>query len=211
MKTVMKNVKAGVIGAITFGTLAFFAGCGGCSSPGDRTAAVVPSGGIPRMEFREEGAGERILGKSYASATGGYAIRPPAGWSRTRIGAGNPSLAGEAGFTDTATGNTMEIGAIRGAKTPVSDADLQKLRASLEQAVRKSGKATLVGSDLYLFGKLKVVQTASRAAGRMVLHFVLFSSRGRALNLAFTVAEKGYRKTARAIEACVASLKFPAP
>ena len=161
------------------------------------------------MHFRAADPDDPLLAKPFSEKKAFYAIRPPAGWKKAALSAGEKPLQYGVKFKDLKTPDFMTLGLLEGGPKDLSIESMSLFRGDYLGTVRKSGLGKVVGSDLFRFKHYTCLQVMARKGNNLALQLLIFDQPGQFLQLAFSVDQSRYHGLARALEACIASLEWP--
>ena len=164
---------------------------------------------IDNMNFRPVEESDPLLAGKFNEAKAFYSIRPPAGWKKTSLTAGEKALQFGVRFQDPKNSDCMTLGMLEGGPKEFTIEALSRFRGDYLRTVREKGLGRIVGSDLFHFKHFYCIQVIARNKSTVVLQLLIFDQPGAFLQLAYSVDPGRYHALARAMEASIASLEWP--
>lgn len=165
---------------------------------------------IDEMNFRGVEEDDPLLAKRFSQKQAFYSIRPPSGWGAEALNDSEKPLQYAVRFKAPKGTDFMTLGLIQGGPQDLSIQGLSRFRGDFLGTVRKKGLGEIVGSDLFHFSHYNCLQVIAKNKKTVVLQLFIFDQPGSFLQLAYSVDQSHYHKLARAMEASIASLEWPA-
>lgn len=165
---------------------------------------------IEVMNFRGVSEDDPLLGKPFKQKEAFYAFRPPAGWKEQPLTKGEKPLEYAIRYKDPKNSDFMTVGLLEGGPKDLTIESLSLFRGDYLGKVRKMAIGRIVGSDLFRFNHYYCLQVIAQKNDTVVLQLLVFDKPGSFIQMAFSVAQSRYHGLARTLEACIASLDWPA-